>query len=291
MGRKLLRIPEFFNESVEEFCPIDVATDPCEGGQSLNGGKMAAIGRTLVRLAGALMLAASATAIDHPGTLEAPWLSSRSRIATVPVLVAARDLPEGVVVDPAAVVVAGWPVGTQPAGAFTTIESVATRVTRVPVYKGEAIVPGRLAPEGTAAGVGATLTPGKRAFGIRVHDVTSLAGMVQPNSRVDIMVVINDPKQRKPVAKLFMQNMRVLAIGRAPNAADNEAVATIEVDFDEANALATAVSQGSLQLVLRGYGDDSRGNPPGVEELKTPDHPYLRALTRDVRWLRMRSSR
>src|SRR5215203_230341 len=65
------------------------------------------------------------------------------KVATVPVVVAARDLPEGVVVDGVALVVAQWPAGTQPAGAFTTPESVVGRVTRVPVYKGEAIFPGR----------------------------------------------------------------------------------------------------------------------------------------------------
>ena len=75
-----------------------------------------------------------------------------SRIATVPVVVAAKDMPEGVKVDRMAVVVAQWPAGTQPAGAYTNVDSVADRVTRVAVYKGEALVPGRLAPEAPAPG-------------------------------------------------------------------------------------------------------------------------------------------
>ena len=103
-----------------------------------------------------------------------------SRIATVPVVVAAKDMPEGVKVDRMAVVVAQWPAGTQPAGAYTNVDSVADRVTRVAVYKGEALVPGRLAPEGTGAGLEVKITPGKRAYGIRINDVASLAGMVQP---------------------------------------------------------------------------------------------------------------
>ncbi len=183
-----------------------------------------------------------------------------SRIATVPVVVAAKDMPEGVIVDRVALVVAQWPAGTQPAGAYTTVDSVANRVTRVAIYKGEAIVPGRLAPEGTGAGLEVKITPGKRAYGIRINDVASLAGMVQPNSRVDIMVVISDPEQQKQVAKLFMSNMRVLAIGAAPERAQDgrpisAAVASIEVTPDEAEKLAIAAAQGSLQLVLRGYGD------------------------------------
>jgi pilus assembly protein CpaB len=184
-----------------------------------------------------------------------------SRIATVPVVVAAKDMPEGVVVDRMALVVAQWPAGTQPAGAYATVDSVAGRVTRVAVYKGEAFVPGRLAPEGTGAGLEVKITPGKRAYGIRINDVASLAGMVQPNSRVDIMVVIDDPDNAgKRVAKLFMSNMRVLAIGAAPERAQNgqpinAAVASIEVTPKESEELAIAAAEGALQLVLRGYGD------------------------------------
>ena len=183
-----------------------------------------------------------------------------SRIATIPVVVAGKDMPEGVTIDRVGLVVAQWPAGTQPAGAYSSVDSVAGRVTRVPVYKGEAIVPGRLAPEGTGAGLEVKITPGKRAYGIRINDVASLAGMVQPNSRVDIMVVINDPEQQKQVATLFMQNMRVLAIGAAPERAQDgrpisAAVASIEVTPAEAERLAIAAAQGSLQLVLRGYGD------------------------------------
>ena len=193
-----------------------------------------------------------------------------SRIATIPVVVAGKDMPEGVTIDRVGLVVAQWPAGTQPAGAYSSVDSVAGRVTRVPVYKGEAIVPGRLAPEGTGAGLEVKITPGKRAYGIRINDVASLAGMVQPNSRVDIMVVINDPEQQKQVATLFMQNMRVLAIGAAPERAQDgrpisAAVASIEVTPAEAERLAIAAAQGSLQLLLRGYRDpDSatrRGRP------------------------------
>jgi len=183
------------------------------------------------------------------------------RVPTVPVVVAAKDMPEGEIADRMALVVAQWPAGTQPAGAYSSVDLVAGRVTRVPVYKGEAIVPGRLAPEGTGAGLEVKITPGKRAYGIRINDVASLAGMVQPNSRVDIMVVSNGPENTgKRVAKLFMSNMRVLAIGAASERGQdgrpiNAAVASIEVTPREAEKLAIAATQGALQLMLRGHGD------------------------------------
>src|SRR6478672_8849703 len=130
---------------------------------------MATIGRTLFRLTGAVLLGASATSIDNPGIFSAP----RPRIPTVPVVLAAKDMPEGVPIDRVELVVAQWPAGTQPAGAYSSVDSVANRVTRVPVFKGEAIVPGRLAPKGTEPGLEVRITPGKRAYGIRVIDVGS----------------------------------------------------------------------------------------------------------------------
>jgi pilus assembly protein CpaB len=224
---------------------------------------MASIGRTLFRFAGALLLGASATSIDNPGILADATVSRR--IARVPVVVASKDIPEGETIDRTALVVAQWPVAATPAGAFRSVDSVAGRVTRFPVYKGEAILPGRLSLYDIATAHEMRMTPGKRAFGIRVDDVAGIAGLVQPGSRVDIMVVIDDPAHGKRVAKLFMENMRVLAIGalaEPPQDARpiNSYVATIEVTPGEAERLAIAASQGSLRLALRGYGDSDSIN-------------------------------
>jgi pilus assembly protein CpaB len=193
-----------------------------------------------------------------------------NRVATVPVVVAAKDIAEGVLIDRVGVVVAQWPAGTQPAGAYGTVDSVVGRVPRVVIFKGEALVPGRLAPEGTGAGLEVKITPGKRAYGIRVNDVATLAGMVQPNSRVDIMVVVDDPNEGGTrTAKLFMSNMRVLAIGTAAQRAEdgrpvNAGVASIEVTPEEAERLAIATTTGQIQLVLRGYGDPDTVNTKGA---------------------------
>jgi len=204
--------------------------------------------------------------------------SKTARTATVPVVVAAKDVAEGAIVDRLALVVAQWPAGTQPAGAYTAVDSVANRVARVAIYKGEAIMPGRLEPDGLLLRRAARLTPGKRAYGIRINDVASLAGMIQPNSRVDIMIVDYDPDQGRRIARLFMSNMRVLAIGAAPDAAHysrpmGATVASIEVTPAEAERLAIAAAQGPLQLVLRAYGDV--GNTPTQRRGRTPQRSRI----------------
>ena len=193
---------------------------------------------------------------------------ANARVATAPVVIAQKDLSEGAAIDRMAVVVAQWPVGTIPAGAFASIDSVAGRVTRVAVFKGEALVPGRLAPDGTGPGLEVKITPGKRAFAFRINDVSGIAGLIQPNSRVDILVVINGGEKGN-VAKLFMENMRVLAIGAVAQRTEdgrqiNAAVCTVEVTPDEGEKLAIATTQGQIQLMLRGYGDPDSAKTNGA---------------------------
>ncbi len=189
-------------------------------------------------------------------TLDAP--NASRRVATLPLVVALKDLPEGVAVDRTAIAVTQWPAGTRPVGAYTSIDSVANRVTDMVVYRGEAFVPDRLVPEGTGTEV--RIAPGKRAYGIRVDDVAALAGLILPNTHVDVMVVADNPGTGRRVARLFLSDMRVLAMrtggqrtkdGRPVRAA----VASLEVTPDQAEKLAIAATQGSLQFVLRGYGD------------------------------------
>jgi len=219
---------------------------------------MARIGETLFRFAGALLLGASATAIDNPGVLDAP---SPRRIPTVPVVVAATDIPNGAIIDRAALVVAQWPAGTQPAGAFANVDSVVNRATRVAISKGDVIVPGRLAAENRD---GLWITPGKRVFAIRTkNDVLGL--VLQPNNRVDITVVVDDRARNRRISKMVMQDMRVVGIWapadspRDPQAV-NSIVVGIEVTSEEAETLAIASSQGALQLAFSSDGV----RPPAV---------------------------
>jgi pilus assembly protein CpaB len=194
-----------------------------------------------------------------------------NRVATQPVVVAARDLPQGAPITKTDLEVKQWPITTVPAGAFSSPDSLAGRVTQVPVFTGEPFVPGRLAPNGTGPGLEVKIAPGKRAAAIRVNDVSSLSGLIQPNSRVDVMVTLRDERGETAgqVAKIFMENMRVLSVGtRVERDASGQAfeapTAALEVTPEEAERLAIAANQGAIQLVLRGYGDPDSTNTRGA---------------------------
>ncbi|HEU4564555.1 MAG TPA: Flp pilus assembly protein CpaB [Gemmatimonadaceae bacterium] len=195
---------------------------------------------------------------------------AESQVATRPVIVAARDMPEGAAIDRLALAVKEWPVQTIPEGAFSAPDSLVGRVTRVAVFAGEPIVPGRLAPAGTGPGLEVKIAPGKRAMAVRINDVAGISGLIQPNSRVDVLVTLPDEgANNRQVAKLFMENMRVLSVGtqvqRGEDGKPIEATtATLEVFPEEAERLAVAMHQGTIQLVLRGYGDPDSVNTRGA---------------------------
>jgi pilus assembly protein CpaB len=183
------------------------------------------------------------------------------RVPTQPVVVAAQDLPEGHVLMASELQVVHLPTAAVPRDAFPIIDSVAGRVTRVPVFHGEALVPGRLAPLGSGAGLEVKIAPGKRAMAVKIDEVAGLSGLIQPNSRVDVLVTLKaGGSNERQHAKLFMSNMRVLSVGsqleRGPDGRPmNATTAALEVTPVEAEQLAVASNQGKIQLVLRGYGD------------------------------------
>jgi pilus assembly protein CpaB len=150
---------------------------------------------------------------------------------------------------------------------LASLEAATGRVARVPVFAGEAIVPGRLAREGTAPGLEARINPGMRAMSVRINDVAGMSGLVQPNSRVDVLVSLRESGANgtEEVSKLFLENMRVLSMGSRTTRDDSgdptpATTATLEVTPTQAEKLAVAMRQGMIQLVLRGFDDtDSTG--------------------------------
>ena len=230
------------------------------------------------------------------------YLQRAAQSAQVPsqsVVVAAQDMPEGTRIERLSLSVNSWPLSTVPPGAFAEPDSLIGRVTRVAVFKGEPIVPGRLAPPGTGPGLEVKITPGKRAMAVKINDVIGLAGLIQPNSRVDVLVTLKEEgstdKQR---AKLFMNDVRVLSVGtQVERGEDGKAIsattAALEVTPAEAERLAVAMNQGSIQLVLRGYGDpdsvktagatsnDVLGQLRAQTELASAAPPVRRRIQRD----------
>ena len=113
-----------------------------------------------------------------------------------------------------------------------------------------------------------TIAPGKRAFSFPVNDLTGITGLLMPNSRVDVVAVVQ-VKGKGPVARVFMENVRVLSfksdwVTEDGGTSGRRLVVTVEVTPEEGVRLAEATTQGNLQLLLRRWGDRAFSSPPPV---------------------------
>jgi len=207
---------------------------------------------------------------------------TQNQVQLRPVVVATQDIPEGAALTRGVLDEQDWPVVSVPAGALSSVDSAVGRVTRVPVFGGEVIVPGRLAPPGTGPGIQVKITPGKRAMAVKIDDVVGVSGLIQPDSRVDVLVTLREKgTDGEQISKLFMSNMRVLSVGTVDRSGpDNRPIiatsATLEVTPVEAERLAVAMRDGTIQLVLRGFGDPDSVRTMGAtseDVLERPPKP------------------
>ena len=184
----------------------------------------------------------------------ARWLGEQASFATSGVVVAARDIELGSVLNASMLQVVTWPSGSMPSGASSDVKALETRVVKVSVTRGEPVLEGKLAPVGTKGGLSAVIGTGKRAITVRVNEVVGVAGFALPGNYVDVMVNTQDEKD-KPISKIVLEKILVLAVAQEAGRDETKPkvvnAVTLEVDPQQAEKLDLARSIGSLSLVLR----------------------------------------
>lgn len=151
------------------------------------------------------------------------------------------------------------------------------RVALMPISVNEPILNGKISAEGQGASIAALLPEGMRAASVRINDVSGVAGFVQPNDSVDVLITRNleagDSNQQ--ATDVLLQNARVIAIDQQAKNADGSPkvakTATLEVAPLDAQKLALAQQVGDLSLVLRKPGEQ---NNPVVETVSLNDLRY-----------------
>lgn len=216
-----------------------------------------------------LMIGFSLVAGIFAVVFAAQWLAQQNAMSTQKVVVAARDLELGNTLDPSMMQAISWPSGSIPAGAISEVKELEARVIRTTVLRGEPILEAKLAPIGTKGGLSAVIDSGKRAITVKVNEVIGVAGFALPGNYVDILVNIQDDRD-KPVSKIVLERILVLAV--AQEAARDEtkpkvvSAVTLEVTPEAAEKLDLARSIGSLSLVLRNQVDKDPVETAGVRK-------------------------
>ena len=107
---------------------------------------------------------------------------------------------------------------------------------------------------------------------MRVNEVSGVAGFVTPNTRVDVLLTMeNENTAGEPATRIIMQDVRALAAGQSIQP-DKEGkpqpvpVVTFLVTPEQAETLALASQQGSIQLALRNQLDTMEVRTSGTRQ-------------------------
>jgi pilus assembly protein CpaB len=181
----------------------------------------------------------------------------------VPVVMAADDIQVGAKLEARDVHVVTLPQSAVPPGAFSGTSQVLGRGAILPVSKGEFILPSKLAALNAGSGLPSMIPQGMRAVSVRVNDVVSVAGFVQPGSHVDVLATGQGGGNDRQTTTV-LENVLVLAVGKSldrnPLAdAQTAPVITLAVSPDDAQKLALVSQEGRIQLSLRNPMDTKKG--------------------------------
>ena len=184
---------------------------------------------------------------------------------TTQIVVAALPVSVGAKLTEADLRIASWPKANPIDGSFHSVAEVIGRGVLVPMIPNEPILASKLAAEGSGAGLMSTIPDGMRAVGVKVNDVIGVAGFVVPGSRVDVILSGSPTSGNIEMAKVFLENIQVLAAGQNVANDDNGRpmnvqVVTLLVNPEQSEKLALASVDGRIQLALR--------NPLDLEEMK-----------------------
>ncbi|MFZ1129847.1 MAG: Flp pilus assembly protein CpaB, partial [Terriglobales bacterium] len=188
---------------------------------------------------------------------------SRGNEPGVPVVVAADDIQVGTKLDTHDVRVVTLPQSAVPPGAYSAPSKVLGRGAVMPMSAGEFILPSKLAALNAGAGLPSMIPQGMRAVSVRVNDVVSVAGFVQPGTRVDVLATGGQGANDRQTTTV-LENVAVIAVGKsldrnATADAQTAPVITLLVSPDDAQKLALVSQEGRIQLSLRNPLDTKKG--------------------------------
>lgn len=178
------------------------------------------------------------------------------------IVVAARNLDRGTVVQAADVKLAAWGGADTPQGAFTAVGPVAGLTLIAPVQENEPVLQSRVASPNSGAGAGLGIMPGMRAISIHATDSSGIVTLLKPGYKVDVQLVSTQAELRT-----ILQNIEVLAVNAAGDGHGASPVITLLVDPEGADMAGLGDSTAHLRLTLRNPLDDSK---PDLRRVTVP---------------------
>ncbi len=174
---------------------------------------------------------------------------------TSSVVVAARQVTLGTKLVEEDVQVIQWPASSLPQGFASATSEVVGRSVISDLQLNEPVLQGKLADTGLH-GMIPLIPEGMRALSVKVDEVVGVAGFVTPQTRVDVILIMQPPGQRESRGQVILQNIRALAANQQITESQDgqpvvSTVVTVLVTPEDAEKLALAAAQGRIQMALR----------------------------------------
>jgi len=208
------------------------------------------------------------------------------------VVVASRDMPLGTLLRPADVRMVNYPERDVPKGVVFDARDAVNRVLLFPVNSNEPVTISKLSATTSVEGVSSTIEPGYRAVSVQISDVSGVAGLIQTNSRVDVLFT-RPGTMAEATTSIILQNVKVLSTGRLATAGQapdprtpRSPVVTLVLKPEEAQKLELAKNEGKISLSLRNPLDGAQspnGGPITTEVLDPMFNERLAKKSRGVK--------
>lgn len=188
--------------------------------------------------------------------------ASNKTEATVDVVTASTHINSTLEITESMLEVKPWPKHLVPENTFRQTGEVVGRVTSSPIAKGGFVSATLLAPPGTPPGMASRLEEGYRAVAIKVDEVASVGGWIQPGSKVDVICVLR-PAARgaSQQSRLLLQNVEVITVGDKIESKESGATVsrsvTLKLTPKQVAKIHLAATKGKLSLAMRNPEDNS----------------------------------
>jgi pilus assembly protein CpaB len=175
-------------------------------------------------------------------------------------VVAARSLKSGTVLQAADVKTIPWASDQAPAGTYGGVDQVVGNTVFDPIGEGELVLATRLAT--AQSGGGAGVPSGMRAVSVHVTDSTGVLALLRAGQKVDVQVVVARANATGDTAvRTALEDLKVLSVIPQPEAnsqGQSLPVVTLLAKPTEADVLALADSGARVRLTLRNPLDDEK---------------------------------
>jgi pilus assembly protein CpaB len=175
----------------------------------------------------------------------------------VRVVVATHDMPLGTLLRASDLKLVAFPERAAPKAVLYDPKEAVSRVLRAPVSLNEPVIGTRLSGTTTVEGMASIIDPGLRAVSVQITDSSGVAGLVQPNSRVDVLFT-RPGNMAEATTSTILENVKVLSVGKqVPTGqtvdarAPKSPVVTLLLTPPDAQKLELAKNQGKVSLSLR----------------------------------------